>query len=106
MRAFQLTGTQARALIRSVLARFRHDLGDTIRDMLSTPLKGAKGAEDGWMKTRIQAPWVADALNELLASAEGEYKRLRRVRGTSIWYLIDEDAFDVLLVQLGIQREE
>lgn len=96
-RAFHLTATQARALIRAVLARFRHDLGDAITDMLRSPLEEATPARgDGWRKVRIPSPWIADALNELLAGAEVEHKRLRRDPGMSNGYLLDDDAYDYL----------
>jgi hypothetical protein len=96
-RVFQFTPGQAKVLIRAVLARYRHELGPTIQEMLAEPIQKADWNEDrDEYRIRISSSWVLDALNEMLTGAPQDLARIRRKPGTSSTYVLAEDSYDFL----------
>lgn len=101
-RVFQLTSTQARSLLRSVLARYGNDFGDTIQQMLVDPVNAARCDDNGKCSMHIRFPWVADALNEMIAGEATEHDRIRRKPGTYSVYIASTDTVNLLKHELGL----
>ena len=96
---FQLTQSQSRGLIRSVMARFRYELEAEIRNTLAAHVRNANLYEDGVIREYrvvIQSKYVLDELNRIVGGIAPNLDQIRKVRNTSSTYAISEDTYQKL----------
>ena len=95
---FQLTQSQSRSLIRSVMARFRYELEDEIRNTLVEHVRRAELNNDMQeYRVVIHSDNVLDELNRIIGSIAPNLDQIKKVRNTSRTYAISEDSYDALI---------
>lgn len=94
---FQLTQSQSKSLIRSVMARFRYELEEEIRNTLVEHIKRAEINNDaGEYRIVIHSDNVLDELNRIIGSIAPNLDQIKKVRNTSRTYAISEDSYEAL----------
>lgn len=98
---FNLTGTGARSLIRSVLSRYRLRLAAPIRKAAIQILQDCGAENDGFRRVSIGNPVIVEYLNDLLAELNGELKRIAPEARTGTYYRVPEDSYIALKEELN-----
>ncbi|MES0175386.1 hypothetical protein [Mesorhizobium sp. M0006] len=98
---FNLTGTGARSLIRSVLSRYRLRLAAPIRRAAVQVLQDCGAENDGFRRVSIGNPVIVEYLNDLLAELNGELKRIAPEARTGTYYRVPEDSYVALNNELN-----
>ena len=96
---FQLTQSQSRGLIRSVMARFHYELEEEIRNTLAMHIRNANSYDDGTIREYrvvILSKYVLDELNRIIGGIAPNLDQIRKVRNTSSTYAISEDTYQKL----------
>lgn len=108
-RLFQLTLSESRSLLRSLLAKYkgmvREGLQQTIHDLLRK-VRPAQAQEDGCFYLVITSTALVAEMNQLLAAADLErpYEPVRKKTGSLHTYRVDPAAMNRLRVQAGLSQ--
>lgn len=97
---FQLTPSQSRTLIQSVLTRFNYSLESGLRNTLLSvlqPIPPLPLEKDGYYHVVIHSDTVLQDLNQIIADQKPKYDLIRKQRGTSRTYLISADSYNTLI---------
>jgi hypothetical protein len=95
-RLFNLSSTAARSLLRSVVSRHRHALGDVMKLEAVSVISSCELCENGDRRVAIRSSVLVDFLNDLLSEVDGSLMRLSREKMTNNYYIVPEDSFNAL----------
>jgi len=102
---FQLTQSQSRSLIRSVMARFRYELGEEIRNTLVEHIHRAQFNQDAReYRIVIHSRNVLDELNRIIGGIAPNLDQIRKVRNMSRTYAVSEDSYEALRRHFHIEQ--
>lgn len=93
---FNLPTSGARSLLRSVLSRYRIRLEPATKEAATRVLRDCAGENEGFRRAKVENTVIVEHLNEMLASLDGNLKRISREPKTSANYLVPEDSFQAL----------
>lgn len=93
---FNLTGSRARSLIRSVLSRYRLRLAPAKRLAAAKVIEDCGAENEGFRRVSIGNPVIVEFLNDLLAGLDGELKRITPEAKTGSYYRVPEDSYIAL----------
>lgn len=102
-RIFQLTSSESRSLIRSVMSKFQYQLKDAINASMKKVVETAQSAGDGapYFVT-VHSNNLVDALNVLLAEKDGSLQPVGKKRGSVADYEISPASYEALCGILSI----
>ncbi len=103
---FQMTTSQSRSLVRSVMSKYQYELSKASTQSLVDCLSKAVEAESGDYELTIDAYGVLDGLSRLLAEADRTLPPISKKRNTLGSYVIKPSAYRVLRRELGMEGEE
>lgn len=109
---FQLTASQSRSLIRSVLSKYQYELHDALNNTLIKVLQDAQDVHSSGGRTSeytidVRNKSVVSELNQLLGNIDGNLPQITQKRGTYSKYLVSVASYRALCDKLGvIQAEE
>jgi hypothetical protein len=105
-RLFQMTASESRALLRSLLAKYqiqlKASLRYTIRELLQQAQSHPSGPEYGHY-LRISNQAVVNELNQQLAVTVGTVSPVQKLRGSVNTYHVDPAAMAILRVNADLQ---
>ena len=102
-RLFQLTPTESRSLIRSVMAKYQYQLKTAIDKSMKSAVSGATAATSGdpFIAT-IKSRNVVDALNVILAELDGSLQTVSKKQGSVAEYEISPASYKALCQELRV----
>jgi hypothetical protein len=95
-RLFQLTPSQSRTLLRTVMAKHRYELADAVRATIEATLSRAHEDREAALWEVTADPATVDTINAELAAVDGSLPQVTRRRGTVSQYEIRPSAFQAL----------
>jgi type III secretion system FlhB-like substrate exporter len=105
-RIFHLTLSQARTLIKTVLAKYQFELVDGINDSYVKLIKsGIQREAGGSYEVSVRNSAVIDGLNQILITLDGGLPRISKKPGTSGIFVVDIASHGKLCEYLGIESE-
>lgn len=105
-RLFHLPLSQAKTLIKNVLAKYQFELADGIRDSHVKLIENSKQRETGGSyEVSVKNSAVIDSLNQILITLDGGLPRISKKLGTSGTFVIDVASHEKLCEYLGIKTE-
>jgi len=103
-RHFAETPSRARGLIRSVLSKYPHDVGELLRAELARVLESfEQKQEDGLYEAVIHNSTIVDELNRRLAQLDGRLTSVARKRSSVSVYQATVSTYEALCADLGVQ---
>ncbi|MCW0482412.1 hypothetical protein [Gaoshiqia sediminis] len=103
---FQITATEARAYIRSIMSKYQYDLRETIKESLKEQvLNITKEEGDEDYKLSIQNQYFKDELNRILGNMDTSLPIIEKERGTISTYIIKESSYQRLCAYFEIDIE-
>jgi hypothetical protein len=94
---FQMTSTESRSLLRSVISKYQHRLSKCFADTLSDALLNASlDANTGDYSLPVNNRNIVDALNVILADCDPDFHPIVRKKNTSAVYSIRNAEYDAL----------
>jgi hypothetical protein len=100
---FQCSPTQARSLIRAVMAKFQYDLSDAIGATLTETVRQISRDEQDKLSVIINSENVVDALNVTLASIDGSLPQVSTKKGTVSTYEVKESSYEKLCDRFNVE---
>jgi hypothetical protein len=108
-RLFQLTLSESRSLLRSLLAKYKgmvwSGLTRSLKDLLE-PVTLAHRRDDGSFRLRITSTAAVMAMNQQLATADGQIPPVRKLPGSLNLYVVDPAAMDLLRLHVDLPAFE
>lgn len=106
-RLFQLTASESRSLIRSVMSKYQYVLKDAINSSLLEVLRLAGAKEEGGeYYVRIDNSSIVDSLNVLLSVHDGSLQPVVKRRGCVSEYEISPASYEKLCELMGLSDAE
>lgn len=97
---FQITPSQARTLLRTVMSKYQYELMDAIETSLEKAFALAKPVDDekpdGRKKLTINKANIIEAFNNLLRSIDGSLPPIRKKPSTGSTYIIPASSYNAL----------
>lgn len=91
---FQITATESRAYIRSIMSKYQYDLKETIASSLKEQVESIKKEEnDHDYKLSIQNQYFKDELNRILGSIDTSLPIIEKERGTISTYTLQPSSY-------------
>jgi len=100
---FLTTASRSRALIRSVLSKFRYDLATALEGSLRSVLNSAHRLNDSELRIIVRSASLIDAINERIEDVDPSLPRLLAGEGVAT-YRIKQSAYEKLCDALGIKE--
>ena len=99
---FQCTGSQARALVRSVMSKYQYDLSEALNSSLSQVLENSTKSEttDDYLMI-VGNKYIVEALNQVLIQIDGTLPPIVKDHSTVSQYLISASSRESLLEELS-----
>ena len=108
-RLFQMTASESRALLRSLLAKYQTQLKmvlqQTVRELLAQAQPHPSGADLGF-HLRISNQAMVNELNQQLAAADGTVAPVQKLRGAVNTYHLDPAALAILRKNAGLTAND
>lgn len=98
---FQLTSTESRSLIRSVMSKYQYELNSAIENSLKEALRTS--TLDGSLYTFVGTENIVTHLNRLLTSIDGTLPPISKKSNTTSIYEIKPSSYNRLADKLGLQ---
>jgi hypothetical protein len=103
VRHFSVTPSQARALIRSVLSKYQHDLADPLRAALAQVVASfVQADENREYEVVINNSTILEELNRRLGSIDGRLPQIAKKRGTVSVYQASPASYEALCADLDV----
>lgn len=104
---FQITATESRALIRSIMSKYQYDLKTTILSSLKEEISCLTKEDDAeFYKISIQNLFIKDELNKILGAIDTSLPIIKKENGTISTFIIMPSSYNELCEKLGIEIEE
>lgn len=104
---FQITATESRALIRSIMSKYQYDLKETIQNSLKVEIASlSKEDDDEFYRISIQNLFIKDELNKILGSIDTSLPIIKKENGTISTFIIMPSSYNKLCEKFGIEIEE
>jgi len=104
---FQITTTESRAFIRSIMSKYQYDLKETIITTLKEQVENIKKDEkDEFYTLSIQNQYFKDELNRILGLADTSLPIIEKERGTISTYKIQPSSYIELCKYFNIEIED
>lgn len=108
---FQLTASQSRSLIRSVLSKYQYELHDAIENTLIKVLQNAQDVPSSGGRTSeytidVRNKSIVSELNQLLGNIDGNLPQITQKRGTYSTYIVSVASYRALCENLGFLEVE
>jgi hypothetical protein len=100
---FQCSPTQARSLIRAVMAKYQYDLSEAIDATLTETVKQVSRDNEDELSVIINSENLVDALNITLASIDGSLPQVAKKKGTVSTYDVKESSYEKLCEHYEVQ---
>ena len=101
---FQITETESRAFIRSIMSKYQYDLKKTIFKTLKDQITEIQKEEnEETYKISIQNQYFKDESNRILGSIDTSLPIIEKERGTVSLYTIQASSYQKLLKHFGIK---
>jgi len=103
---FQITATESRAFVRSIMSKYQYDLKETISTSLKEQVEKVKNDEEtGNYKLSIQNQYFKDELNRILGTIDTSLPIIEKERGTISTFVIQPSSYLKLCEYFGIEIE-
>ena len=106
---FHIPYTTARSLARSMMSRYRNELGSVIHGSAREIIKKAEKVEDGSGVRRILAITsinMVDELNDAIAMSGSGQAPVAKIRNTMSNFSVPESSYKILCDQYGVEYTE
>jgi hypothetical protein len=104
---FQITATESRAFIRSIMSKYQYDLKETISSTLKEQVENIQKEENEEIyKLSIQNQYFKDELNRILGTIDTSLPIIEKERGTISTYVIQTSSYQKLCEHFDIELEE
>ena len=101
---FQITATESRSFIRSIMSKYQYDLKETISSSLKDQVENVQKDEDQEIyKISIQNLYFKDELNRILGSIDTSLPIIEKERGTISTFIIQPSSYFKLCKVFGIE---
>lgn len=106
-RVFHITPTQARSLIRSVLAKYQYDLDDGINTSYVQLIEScSQRGSGGPFEVMIRSSAAVEGLNQILVTLDGGLPKIARKPRAGSVYVVDIASYDKLRAYFGLPARE
>lgn len=108
---FQLTASQSRSLIRSVLSKYQYELHDAINNSLIKVLQNAEEVQSNSGRTSeytidVRNKSIVSELNQLLGNIDGNLPQITQKKGTYSKYIVSVSSYSALCGNLRVTDAE
>lgn len=104
---FQITATESRAFVRSIMSKYQYDLKDTISSSLKDQVQKVEKDENYELyRLSIQNQFFKDELNKILGSIDTSLPIIEKERGTISTFIIQPSSYEKLCEHFEIEIEE
>ncbi len=104
---FQITATESRAFIRSIMSKYQYDLKETIITTLKEQVENIKKEEnDEFYTLSIQNQFFKDELNRILGLADTSLPIIKKEHGTISTYKIQPSSYIELCKYFNIEIKD
>jgi hypothetical protein len=104
---FQITATESRAFVRSIMSKYQYDLKETISSTLKEQVENVqKDESEEIYRLSIQNQYFKDELNRILGAIDTSLPIIEKERGTISTYIIQPSSYQKLCEHFGIELEE
>ena len=108
---FQLTSSQSRSLIRSVLSKYQYELHDAIKNTFIKVLQNAQDVQSNVGRTSeytidVRNKSIVSELNQLLGNIDGNLPQITQKRGTYSKYIVSVASYRALCDNLGVTQPQ
>lgn len=104
---FQITATESRAFIRSIMSKYQYDLKETIFASLKDQVEKIEKEENVEIyKLSIQNQYFKDELNRILGNIDTSLPIIEKDRGTISTFVIQPSSYIELCKHFNIEIEE
>jgi hypothetical protein len=108
---FQLTASQSRSLIRSVLSKYQYELHDALKNTLVKVLQNAQEVQSNSGRTSeytidVRNKSIVSELNQLLGNIDGNLPQITQKRGTYSKYIVSVASYRALCEKLEVTEGE
>lgn len=101
---FQITATESRAFIRSIMSKYQYDLKETISSTLKEQVENIQKVENEEIyKLSIQNQYFKDELNRILGTIDTSLPIIEKERGTISTYVIQPSSYQKLCEHFDIE---
>ena len=101
---FQVTATESRSLIKSIMSKYQYDLKDTITNSVKDEVQNiTKMANGNDYKISIQNQYFKDELNRILGSIDTSLPIIEKEKGTISTYVVKASSYVKLCNHFAIQ---
>lgn len=101
---FQLTSTESRSLIRSVMSKYQYELNAAIENSLKEVLESADVTDDP--HSFVGTENIVTQLNRILSNIDGTLQPITKKSNTTSIYEIKPSSFSRLTDRLGVQIQQ
>ena len=104
---FQITATESRAFIRSIMSKYQYDLKETISSSLKEQVEKIQKDEDTEIyRLSIQNQYFKDELNRILGTIDTSLPIIEKERGTIATFIIQPSSYMKLCEYFEIENDE
>lgn len=104
---FQITATESRAFIRSIMSKYQYDLKETISSSLKEQVeKIQKDEETEIYRLSIQNQYFKDELNRILGTIDTSLPIIEKERGTISTFIIQPSSYLKLCEHFEFENDE
>lgn len=101
---FQITATESRSLIKSIMSKYQYELRDTITNSVRDEVeKITKDEHTEENKISIQNQFFKDELNRILGTIDTSLPIIEKDKGTISTYVIKPSSYEKLCEYFGIE---
>ncbi len=102
---FQITATDSRSLIRSIMSKYQYELRETIATSLCEEVTKIRKDENGDYKISIQNLFFKDELNRILGTIDTSLPIIEKDRGTISTYIIKPSSYRELCAFFNVEPQ-
>ena len=104
---FQITASESRSLMRSIMSKYQYDLRDCITQSIIEEIKKIQKAEHAeYYRLSIQNQYIRDELNRILGSIDTSLPIIEKEKGTISTYIIKSSSYQELIKHFNITSNE
>lgn len=104
---FQITSSESRSYIRSIMSKYQYDLKETIASSLKEQVENVvKDENEEFYRISIQNQYFKDELNRILGAIDTSLPIIEKERGTISTYIIQASSYLELCDQFVIEPDE
>lgn len=101
---FQVTATETRSLIKSIMSKYQYELRDTIINSVKDEVEKIVKEENGEdYKISIQNQYIKDELNRILGTIDTSLPIIEKDKGTISTYIIKPSSYQRICEYFNVQ---